>query len=172
MSSKGENRSQKKPRKRKKGSSKPDDSPIPAVTGMKGGGENLDYMNMTPMIDVMLVLLIIFMIITPVVMSHSVTLPKTITATSEKGNRVTLTISRQGQFFLKHNRKAIPEDQLTMVLQQQYADKPYDHVLYLKADNAVSYSVVLTAINAARKAGVVRIGAVTNQIVYRSKPKK
>jgi biopolymer transport protein ExbD len=150
-------------KERKKSRPKPGDSQIPAITGMKSGG-NLDYMNITPMIDVMLVLLIIFMIITPVVMSHSVTLPKTITSSPEKGNHVTLTINKQGQFFLEHNKKAIPENQLTTVLQQQYADKPYDHVLYLKADNRVSYSVVLTAINAARHAGVARIGAITTQV--------
>ncbi len=141
-------------------SSKPGDSPIPTVIGMEGG-EALDSINITPMIDVMLVLLIIFMVITPVIMSHSVQLPTAVTAAPEKGSRVTLTIDKQGEFYLQHKRKAIPAEQLTTKLQQEYANRPYDHVLYLKADRAVPYSVVLTAINAARAAGVARIGAIT-----------
>ena len=139
-------------------------SALPVVTGSEGSAMNADI-NMTPMIDVMLVLLIIFMIITPALGSYAAILPKTRTAAPEKDDRVTLGIDRDGRFFLDTDNRPIPANQLEQRLKQKYAapERQDDHVLYLKADQGVAYSVVLTAIDAARQAGVRRIGAITEQ---------
>lgn len=139
----------------------PGESTLPSVAGM-GGNAGLDYLNITPMIDVMLVILIIFMVITPEILSHSVTLPRAVSSVPEKQKRVTLVINKKGQFFMHHIRQPIPLSQLTSKLKQAYSTRPGDHILYLKADERVQYSVVLTAINSARTAGVTRIGAITN----------
>lgn len=136
-------------------------SPVPEAAGMEDSGLQADI-NVTPMIDVMLVLLIIFMVITPVILSKSVNLPSAVTAAPEKKNRVTLIIDVKGRYYLGKNREAIPVSRLTEALRQKYADRPRDHVLYLKADQDVEYRAVLTAINAARAAGVRRIGAITS----------
>lgn len=135
-------------------------SPIPTAAGTGDGGVKANI-NVTPMIDVMLVLLIIFMVITPVLLSRSVNLPSAVTAAPEKDDRVTLSIDVKGKFYLEKRNQPVPASRLTTELEQLYAERPMDHVLYLKADQAVEYSVVLTAINAARNAGVRRIGAIT-----------
>jgi biopolymer transport protein TolR len=136
-------------------------SAVPTVAGLEGQDVNSDI-NVTPMIDVMLVLLIIFMVITPAMAGYTAILPKAVTAESEKEDRVTLGIDKAGLFYLEDGPSgAIPPDQLEAALRNAYATRPEDHILYLKADQGVEYSVVLTAINAARKADVVRIGAIT-----------
>lgn len=135
-------------------------SQLPSIAGIEGNAVNADI-NMTPMIDVMLVLLIIFMVITPALAGYSVVLPRVTTSEPEKEDRVTLGIDAAGRYYLDETPGAIPEASLAGVLQRAYSERPDDHVLYLKADQSVSYSYVLTAIDAAREAGVARIGAIT-----------
>jgi biopolymer transport protein TolR len=136
-------------------------SAVPTIAGLDGQDVNSDI-NVTPMIDVMLVLLIIFMVITPAMAGYTAVLPKALTAASEKEERVTLGIDNQGRYYLEDGPQgAIPPEGLEQLLTEEYAKRPDDHILYMKADQGVQYSVVLTAINAARKAGVTRIGAIT-----------
>jgi biopolymer transport protein ExbD len=135
-------------------------SPIPTVAGMEGQDVNAEI-NVTPMIDVMLVLLIIFMVITPAMAGYKAILPKAVTAAPDKEDKVTLGIDNQGRYFIEPGSSPIAPAQLTAALQQAYASRPEDHVLYLKSDEGVQYSVVLTAIDAARNAGVRKIGAIT-----------
>ena len=134
-------------------------SPLPTVAGADAS-VNAEI-NMTPMIDVMLVLLIIFMVITPALAAYNAELPRAATAAPEKEDRVTLGIDREGRFYVDEKPQAVAPADLTARLQAAYADRPEDHVLYLKADQGVEYSVVLTAIDAARAAGVARVGAIT-----------
>ena len=137
-------------------------SAIPSVSGAENQANS--EINVTPMIDVMLVLLIIFMVITPSLAGYTAVLPKAVTSAPEKDERVTLGIDNQGRYFLNEEGKPIPQPQLTQALVAAYAVRPPDdHVLYLKADQGVEYSVVLTAIESARQAGVARIGAITEQ---------
>jgi len=139
-------------------------SAVPTVAGMSGQDVNSEI-NVTPMIDVMLVLLIIFMVITPALAGYTAVLPKALTALEENEDKVTLGIGNDGNFYLEDNpagNTAIPPAALAQVLSEAYSRRPpEDHVLYLKADNGVDYGLVLTAIDAAREAGVVRIGSIT-----------
>lgn len=135
-------------------------SAVPTVTGIDGSDVNSEI-NVTPMIDVMLVLLIIFMVVTPALAGYAVTLPKAYTAAPEKDDRVTLGIDTEGRYHLDESPGVIAPEQLSAALRSAFASRPDDHVLYLKADASVDYSVVLTAIDAARIAGVRRIGAIT-----------
>jgi len=136
-------------------------SAVPTVAGIEGQDVNSDI-NVTPMIDVMLVLLIIFMVITPAMAGYTAILPKATVVESMKDERVTLGIDNKGQYYIEDGPSgAIPPDQLEAALTQAYSMKPEDHILYMKADAGIEYSYVLTAINAARKAGVVKIGAIT-----------
>jgi len=135
-------------------------SSLPSIAGIGDSGVNGDI-NVTPMIDVMLVLLIIFMVITPALAGYVAILPKAVMSEDEKDDRIELGIDREGKFYLDEKPGAVPEDQLATRMQALYVGRADDHVLYLKADTGVSYSVVLTAIDAARQAGVRRIGAIT-----------
>jgi biopolymer transport protein ExbD/biopolymer transport protein TolR len=131
-------------------------SAVPTVTG--SGGEVTADINVTPMIDVMLVLLIIFMVVTPA-LAFEAKLPKARTAAPEKEERVTLGIDKAGKYFV--DDKPVGDAQLEQTLRDAYAKRPDDHVLYLKAHDESQYSRTLTAIDAARNAGVRRIGAIT-----------
>jgi biopolymer transport protein ExbD len=119
--------------------------------------------NVTPMIDVMLVLLIIFMVVTPGIVAAS--LPSARTSEYQRDRHPTLVIDRHGGYSLDLGRRfeAVPDARLQARLAAVYADRPNDHLLYLKADQNASYARVLTALDAARAAGVRRIGAVTEK---------
>jgi len=141
---------------------------MPQVAGFESD-VNADI-NVTPMIDVMLVLLIIFMVVTPALAGYTAILPKAKTSAPEKDKRVTLGIDRQGSFYIEGKQtKKVADAALTDELKKAYAARPDDHVLYMKADNEAGYDRVLTAIDAARNAGVRRIGAITE--MPKAKPK-
>ncbi len=131
-------------------------SAVPTVAG--GGSDVTADINVTPMIDVMLVLLIIFMVVTPA-LAFEAKLPKARTAAPEKEERVTLGIDKQGKYFV--DDKPVSDAELENKLREAYAKRPDDHVLYLKAHDDSKYSRTLTAITAASNAGVRRIGAIT-----------
>jgi biopolymer transport protein ExbD len=120
-------------------------------------GEQLSAINVTPMIDVMLVLLIIFMVITPGLVGAS--LPEARQSAPEREDRVTLGIDARGGYSV--DERPVPAERLESALREQYARRPDDHVLYLKADRGVRYARVLTAVDAAQRVGVRRIGAIT-----------
>jgi biopolymer transport protein ExbD len=143
-------------------------SPVPTVAGFES--DVTADINVTPMIDVMLVLLIIFMVVTPALAGYTAVLPKAKTSAPEKDKRVTLGIDRQGFYYIegKQSVKVAPA-QLAAELQKAYTTRPDDHVLYLKADNQAGYDKVLTAIDAARTAGVRRIGAITEMPAVKAK---
>ena len=137
-------------------------SVLPKVAGIDQE-VNADI-NVTPMVDVMLVLLIIFMVVSPA-LAYEAKLPKAKMSAPEKEDRVTLGVDKSGQYWIEDvpNPGPIPLNRLQQRLQETYAIRgnPDDHTLYLKADNNVEYSVVLSAIDAARQAGVRRIGTIT-----------
>ncbi|MBX6169488.1 MAG: biopolymer transporter ExbD [Thermobispora bispora] len=136
--------------------------------------------NVTPMVDVMLVLLIIFMVVTPAIAAgFQAKLPEGahLKARPEKEDRTVLGIDRSGAFYL--NKKAIPGCRATDVatpagaancdavllnlLTQEFQSHPKDKVLFVKADQALKYGTILHAMDLARKAGARVLAAVTEQ---------
>jgi len=117
--------------------------------------------NVTPMIDVMLVLLIIFMVVTPALAVG--VLPQAKSALPAAEERVTLGIDRDGRFLLEglKGSEVLAPLRLTAKLAAERARRPGDHVLYLKADQATSYAHVLTALDAAQDAGFRTVGMIT-----------
>ena len=122
--------------------------------------------NVTPMIDVMLVLLIIFMIVTPLIYSQTV-LPTSVHAESrpEEPDDITLGIDRQGSLFLATSPHeglvALTPRQLAVRLTTLYESRSADRILYLKADSGLGFGRVAEAIAIARQAGVRVIATVT-----------
>jgi biopolymer transport protein ExbD len=116
--------------------------------------------NMVPLIDVMLVLLIIFMITAPL-MTHAVKidLPKadSIAQTQETKN-IDLAIDADGQFFW--DGALVSRDQLRQNLQATATESPQPE-LHVRADQNVPYRAVAEALADAAKAGVSRIGFVS-----------
>jgi biopolymer transport protein ExbD len=131
--------------------------------------------NVTPMIDVMLVLLIIFMIVTPAITAgFQATIPRALNPDSreEQEGEIRLGIDKDGKFFLDitdpRNGKYtgprfISDADLPGQLVTLYATRTVDKILYLKADQNIEFSRVQEAIEIARKAGVRVIGAIAEQ---------
>jgi biopolymer transport protein ExbD len=130
-------------------------------TGSGRGKVNADI-NVTPMIDVMLVLLIIFMIVTPLIAAgFQATLPKgkNLDPSPEQETDVILGIDRNGNFFL--DTKPVDEAVLEDYLRTVYAARTEDKILYFKADNNLKYGRIQDAVELARRAGVRVLAAIT-----------
>jgi biopolymer transport protein ExbD/biopolymer transport protein TolR len=117
-------------------------------------------LNITPMIDVMLALLIIFMVVTPVLTEYSADPPPAVHVTAQTlRDAVTLGIDARGTYFLGED--SVPAAALPERLRDLYLARPGDHLLYLRADRGLPYRAVLNAIDAARAAGVRTVGAIS-----------
>ncbi len=120
----------------------------------------MNEINMTPLVDVMLVLLIIFIITVPV-MKHSVNvdLPQASNQPEDiKPETVRLSVDASGQYHW--NEALISDDELTPRLQAEAAKEPQSE-LHIRGDKAVRYERVAQAMAAAQRAGVRKIGFVT-----------
>ena len=120
--------------------------------------------NVVPMIDIMLVLLIIFMIVTPLISAgFKATMPKgaNLDPDPEKENEVILGIDEVGNYFI--DARPVAAGALEDQLRARYEGRTQDKILYLKADNQLQYGKVQDAIETARKAGVRVIAAVTDR---------
>ena len=125
--------------------------------------EVMNEINMTPLVDVMLVLLIIFMITIPV-MKHSVNI-ELLRASNQpqeaKPQTNRLSVDAQGQYFW--NDAAVADDaQLLQLMAQAAAVKPQPP-LHIRGDRAVRYERVAQAMAAAQRAGITQIGFITER---------
>jgi biopolymer transport protein ExbD len=120
--------------------------------------------NMTPMVDVMLVLLVIFMIVTPaIVAGFKAQLPVGVHLLSrpEEEDRTVLGIDVNGNYYL--NKRPIRTEDAATLLAQEFERHPQDRVLFVKADRQLRYGEMLEAMELGREAGARVIAAVTEQ---------
>ncbi|QUW03896.1 biopolymer transporter ExbD [Chloracidobacterium validum] len=132
-----------------------------------GGGYNSDI-NVTPMVDVMLVLLIIFIVVTPLLSQGvNVNLPENDNPDEDpnitKDTSVVVSIPGAGQYFV--GRDAVPRTELVERIKRLMREKAKkeDHVVYIRAEKTVPYGEVVMTVDAIRNAGVDRIGLVTEK---------
>ena len=124
------------------------------------GDDVMNEINMTPMVDIMLVLLIIFIITVPV-LKHAVNvdLPRATNAPhTVKPETLTLSVDADGGYFLNQTR--VSDTELAVQLQQAAAQNPPSD-LHIRGDKAVRYERVAQAMAAAQQAGVKKIGFIT-----------
>jgi biopolymer transport protein ExbD len=130
------------------------------------GGSVQSSPNVTPMIDVMLVLLIIFMVVTPALLAgFNADPPKAVNLKDhpEDANLdQVLGIDHDGNYYLNKKRIARAED-VGPLLKRIYDARTEDKILYLKADKQLDYSKVLDALDLAAKNGVRVTGMISEQ---------
>jgi biopolymer transport protein ExbD/biopolymer transport protein TolR len=121
--------------------------------------------NVTPMVDVMLVLLIIFMVITPMLQNKvSVDMAKVDNPTAmpdaDKEDAIVVAVTRDGGVYLGQTKTAVTE--LGTQVRDKLADKP-GKTIYIRADSRAQYRAVEDAIDGVRSAGVEDVGLLTQK---------
>ncbi|MGA2738798.1 MAG: biopolymer transporter ExbD [Bryobacteraceae bacterium] len=127
--------------------------------------------NVTPMVDVMLVLLIIFMVITPMLSKGiSVDMVKTVNPVpmqaADKSDAIIIAVTRDGQTYL--NTTQMPADQLPGKVKDMLTNR-LDKMCYVRADSRARYEKVVDVVNNLRAAGVDQLGLLTEQLQQKGK---
>jgi len=138
-----------------------------AIAVRNEGGKVNSNINVTPMVDVMLVLLIIFMVITPMLTNKvQITLPKENAATpmpdASKDDAVTIAVTRDGSVWLGQNIVPDPSSSLGSSVSTLLADKT-DKTVYFRADARAQFKAVEDAIDDVRTAGVDNVALLTQR---------
>jgi biopolymer transport protein TolR len=122
-------------------------------------GRFLGEINVVPLVDVVLVLLIIFMVTAPLMYRGiDIDLPRSSVNTIKPEDRVVLTVSRDRAVFIDKAR--VPRVGLEEALGKLARSRP-DLTLYLRADRDVSYGTVVEVMDAIKQAGIERLGMIT-----------
>ena len=133
-----------------------------------GGGGLQSEINVTPMVDIMLVLLIIFMVITPFLQQGvTVAIPRDMNSPDVdpaiiKESSVVISIPNDGEFYLGKER--IPKDDLGPRIDRMMKNKSEaERIVYIKSGVGVSYGSVVEVINIVRKQQIDKIGLVADK---------
>ena len=130
------------------------------ASSQRGRNQPLAEINVTPFVDVMLVLLIIFMVTAPMMQQGvDVDLPKTTTQPLRMQDEpLVLTIQKEGKFYL--GRSEVPVAELATKLEAIFEGRDSKEI-FLRADSEAPYGVVVQGLAAAREAGATKLGMVT-----------
>ena len=125
-----------------------------------GSNQPLSEINVTPFVDVMLVLLVIFMVTAPMMLQGvDVDLPATTTQPLRvKDEPLVLSVKKDGTYYV--GRKELPADALKEKLQAIFEGRDSKEI-FLRADKEAAYGVVVKALAAAREAGAKQLGMIT-----------
>jgi len=139
------------------------------MTTGAGGRSIQSEINVTPMVDIMLVLLIIFMVVTPFLQSRiTVPIPKNMTnpdvdpKISEESS-VVISILNDVEYYI--GTKRLPKEQIGAEVQRmlEKVKNEQDRIVYIKSGVGVNYGDVVDVINEVRKVGVDKIGLVADK---------
>ena len=120
----------------------------------------LSEINVTPMVDVMLVLLVIFMVTAPMLQRGTdVQLPQVQHSDLKEQSRLTLTLTREGRIFL--NNDEVPRAELQDRLAA--ATRNRERTVQFRGDSHVSYGLVIEVMDAMKGAGIETVGMITER---------
>ena len=126
--------------------------------------------NVVPMIDIMLVLLIIFMIVTPVLSTGFVAempMGRNVESRPDEDNDIILGIDKDGVYYLDQGdgeTGVVPHDRLGEFLTQMYEARTQDKILYFRADRNLPFGTIQEAVEVARASGVRVLATITDEI--------
>ena len=122
-------------------------------------GTSMAEINIIPLVDVVLVLLLIFMLTAPMMYRGiDVNLPKAAAKPTAVEERMVLTVTKERTLYL--NDKRVPPGGLDAQLRSAFQNRN-DKTLYLKADAGLAYGAVIETMDLVRRAGIERLGMVT-----------
>ena len=125
-------------------------------------GATLAEINIIPLVDVVLVLLLIFMLTAPMMYRGiDVNLPRAAAKPTAVEERMVLTITKEQGLYL--NERRVTPAGLDEALRDAFRSRT-DKTLYLKADAGLSYGAVIEAMDRVRRAGIERLGMVTEPV--------
>lgn len=141
-----------------------------AIGNPGGNGRTvLSEINVTPFVDVMLVLLVIFMVTTPILYQGvKVNLPKTSSKaipSIQRDKKVVVTLNREGELYIENTRYEVSELKVqvrNLVLSK--GKNLEEEQVFLRADSSVPYGSVLVVMNEIKKAGIEKLGLITEPI--------
>ncbi|HVC89343.1 MAG TPA: biopolymer transporter ExbD [Acidobacteriaceae bacterium] len=129
----------------------------------------LSDINITPLVDVVLVLLVIFMITAPVLQSGiQVNVPRTKTVKQITQQRTVVTIDREQRVFL--DDKPVNVNDLPALLQEKNGANPANRVIYLRSDERVPFGAFASVMDAVKQAGITNVSIVTRPVQSPSEP--
>ena len=134
-----------------------------SVGGEKGGMNS--EINITPLADVMLVLLVIVMLIAPLLQKGvDVVLPEAANTTDKQENdeQTVLAVTATGEYFVENLQ--VSEDGIVQAVRDAL-DRKLERIILIKADQDASYSTVMTVLDSLQRAGIEDIGLVTERKV-------
>jgi biopolymer transport protein ExbD/biopolymer transport protein TolR len=123
----------------------------------------LAEINITPLVDVVLVLLLIFMLTAPVLQSGvEVAIPKTRTVNQLTEERMVVTIDKDQNVFLQD--KPVNVNELPVQLKSVGTGDPAKRIIYLRADEQVPFGAFASVMDAVKRAGITNISIVTRPL--------
>ncbi|MBZ0159222.1 MAG: ExbD/TolR family protein [bacterium] len=121
----------------------------------------LSEINVTPLVDVTLVLLIIFMVTTPMLQRGTdVQLPTAQASQVKEEDRITLTVTKDSRIFV--NNEEVPREKLEAHLKSMTSSGK-ERVLYLRGDAKVPYGFVIDVMDAIKSSGIETVGMITER---------
>lgn len=141
-----------------------------AFSANKKFGSALAEINVTPLVDVVLVLLIIFMVTAPLMQRGiDVDLPRTDAQTSENEERLIVSVAKDGKIFI--NDVEIPVNDLREQVQKRVELMKNKNAVFLRADRTLQYGVIMEVMDEIKRSGVPTVGLVTEPAAKKEKGK-
>ncbi len=127
---------------------------------LKDQGKIISEINIIPLTDVMLVLLVIFMVTTPLIMmgAFKVKLPKAIAPSVEPDKTITITVTEEGSVYLDEKQVAVAD--LEEALKDEFSLRGPGTVL-LKGDRSARHGVIVKVLDSAKRAGAKKLAIAT-----------
>jgi len=141
-------------------------------TGNGGGRSVLSEINVTPFVDVMLVLLVIFMVTTPILYQGvDVNLPRTESRAMpslDREKKVVVTLNSEGEIFIEKEQYTLSDLRLEIRrIMSEEGKEVREEDVFLRADTNVPYGTVVEVMSEIRNAGVTKLGLITEPIPKR-----